>query len=86
MTVWQTDQWSASDVERQQIKIPSADVFEIRGQSADAVREIFGGGKLKAKAINQIQDHDGPSLGYVWFLPDEHGVLKLYKSNYDTSD
>jgi hypothetical protein len=83
--VFEVDQWSAQDLNRQKLtpqQLQATD-NEIHGNSADQVRLAFGGGHVYRK---QVDDTRRPDLGYVWFTPGDGGVLKIFKSNYDTSD
>lgn len=85
MKIYETDQWSACQVAKQNLTITElakAD-NEVYGGDADSVRVIFGGGHVYPI---EVKETDTPRIGHVWFKADENGVLKVYKTNYDSSD
>lgn len=84
MTVYETDQWTSVQVDRQGLTLEQlkASKGEVYGGDADSVRKIFGGGKVVQKEVN---DQASPFIGRVWFVEVE-GKLEVYKANYDSSD
>ena len=36
--------------------------------------------------VCEVLETAKPPKGYVWFKPDKKGILKLWKSNYESSD
>ena len=36
--------------------------------------------------VREVLESTEPPKGYVWFKPDKRGVLRRWKSNYDSSD
>jgi hypothetical protein len=85
MTVYETDQWSSSQVSRQGLTVADIEQShgEIYGGDADTVRSIFGGGKIRRR---EVLENASPDIGDVWFRPDDTGKLVFYRANYDSSD
>jgi len=85
MKIYETDQWSSTQVRKQKISIYDLKESngEVYGGDADAVRVIFGGGKVYER---EVSPDSLPSIGYVWFIPDINGILQIYRTNYDSSD
>ena len=54
----------------------------IRGGNSEAAQAIFGGYAV----VRGVWESSEPSMGNVWFKPDENGILKRWKHNYDSSD
>lgn len=85
--VLEVDQWtSTGNVAGTKMEDWEADTNKmlrsVRGGDSEAARAIFGG----HAAIREVLAKSEPLMGNVWFKPDENGVLRLWKHNYDSGD
>ena len=85
--VLEVDQWtSTGNVAGTKMEDWEADTNKmlrsVRGGDSEAAQAIFGGHAV----IREVSEFSGPSVGNVWFKPDENGILKLWKHNYDSGD
>ena len=53
----------------------------LTGGDAPAIRSLG----LNHAVVREVYESSEPSMGNVWFKPDENGVLKSWKYNYDSS-
>lgn len=80
MRVLEVDQWtSTGKIEGKQ---PSEfNLVDVEGGDTKAARVIFGGWAV----WRDVKATDTPGIGNVWFRVDG-GRLRLWKTNYDSSD
>ena len=81
MKIIQVDQFtSTGNIES--LDFETVELSAISGGDSQAAKAIFGG----SFDIREVDDNDGPRIGYVWFKKGEDGKCKSYKFNYDSSD
>jgi hypothetical protein len=85
MKIYETDQWSSTQVRKQKLSINDLKESNgaVYGGDADAARVIFGGGQVYER---EVSPDALPRIGTVWFIPDVDGILQIYRTNYDSSD
>ena len=83
--VLEVDQWTSSgDVTTHSwYDLHHEGLQRIAGGDAKSAKILFGG-HLKFKEVNPETAH--PSIGHVWYIQNEKGFPKLFKTNYDSSD
>jgi hypothetical protein len=85
MRVLELDQWTAcSD------KVPNLSFDEImtwRGESVPlSIMDVRIHTLGMFWTIRIVRKDEQPMIGYCWFIEGPDGKLKLWKSNYDSSD
>lgn len=86
--VLEVDQWtSTGDVSNFTLaeweKDPRGTLAKMKGGDSEAARVIFGG----HARVMEVAEHQGPSIGNVWFRESEvDGLLTRWQANYDSSD
>ena len=84
--ILETNQFIASgDIETTKLEDWEADaesmLQNVKGGDAEASRKISGGWAQ----VREVDENKWPSIGFVWFKPDESGLLRKWRANYDSS-
>lgn len=84
--ILETDQWtSTGNIEGTKLEDWETDtdlmLANVKGGDSEAAKKMFGGRAY----VREVEEDDYPTIGSVWFKPDEAGVLRKWHANPDTS-
>ena len=85
--VLEVDQWTSTGnvagTKMEDWVAKPKEMLETRsGEHAESARTVFGGHAV----IREVYETSEPSMGNVWFRPNENGILRRWKFRCDSGD